>query len=141
MTIVYFDSSAFVKLVIRDVGSEAARSLWNGADTVITSGLAYPEVRAALAAGHRAHRMDDDRYRSALRLWERLWHDVATVRVDARLSEAGELAERFALTGADAVHLASALAFPPEVLLMAVWDRRLRSGATAAGITVAPVSG
>ena len=54
MTIVYFDSSAFVKLVVEEDGSEVAATLWDGCDAAVSSRLAYPEVRAALAAAGRA---------------------------------------------------------------------------------------
>lgn len=51
MAIVYFDSSAFLKLVVEEDGSELAAALWDGCDAAVSSRLAYPEVRAALAAG------------------------------------------------------------------------------------------
>jgi hypothetical protein len=50
----------------------------------------------------------------------------------------GELAARHALRGADAVHLASALAVGDSELIVAVWDRRLHAGAQATGLRVAP---
>ncbi len=52
---------------------------------------------------------------------------------------AGRLARADALRGADAVHLASALAVGDPDLIVAVWDRRLHIGAQAAGCRVAPV--
>src|ERR1035437_3695979 len=58
MTIVYFDSSAFVKVVVEGDGGEVAATLWDGCDAAVSSRLAYPEVRAALAAAGRAHRLD-----------------------------------------------------------------------------------
>src|SRR5680860_907398 len=122
MAIVYFDSSALVKLVVREEHSDVAIALWNGADAVVSSGLCYPEVRAALAAGLRGGRFDDEKYREAARRWELFWRGLGTVEVSlTRLTEAGSLAERFALRGADAVHLASAMAFPRNALVMAVW--------------------
>ena len=50
MALVYFDSSALVKLVIGEAGTELAVELWDGCDAALASRLAYPEVRAALAA-------------------------------------------------------------------------------------------
>ena len=41
------------------------------------------------------------------------------------------------LSGADAVHLASALEVGAADLVVAVWDRRLHRGAVAEGLTVA----
>ncbi len=42
------------------------------------------------------------------------------------------------LRSADAVHLASALALGDPELTIAVWDRRLHTGAPTAGLRVAP---
>ncbi|HEX7463112.1 MAG TPA: hypothetical protein VF317_13165 [Dermatophilaceae bacterium] len=53
VTIGYFDSSAFVKLVVEEEGSDLAAALWDGRDAAVSSRLAYPEVRAALAAAAR----------------------------------------------------------------------------------------
>jgi uncharacterized protein len=50
---------------------------------------------------------------------------------------AGHLARAHALRGADAVHLASALAIGDPELIIAVWDLRLHAGARAAGCRVA----
>ncbi len=52
--------------------------------------------------------------------------------------QAGQLAGTHALRGADAVHLASALALADPDLIVAVWDRRLHAGATRAQFQVAP---
>ena len=57
VTIVYFEGSAFVKLVVDESGIELAAELWDGCDAAVSSRLAYPEVRAALAAAGRAGRL------------------------------------------------------------------------------------
>jgi hypothetical protein len=51
---------------------------------------------------------------------------------------AGQLAAEYAFCGADAVHLASALAPGDPELIVAAWDRRLRAGISAAGLAAAP---
>jgi hypothetical protein len=51
---------------------------------------------------------------------------------------AGQLARTHALRGADAVHLASALAIGDPGLVLAAWDRRLHAGAQAMGLFTAP---
>ena len=58
MALVYFDSSVLVKLVVEEVGSDLAAELWDGCDAALSSRLAYPEVRAALAAAGRNHDLD-----------------------------------------------------------------------------------
>lgn len=138
MAIVYFDSSAFVKLVIEEEGSDVAGALWDGCDAAVSSRLAYPEVRSALAAAVRADRLDVDGERRAVAAWEDFWAATRPVELSETLTRhAGRLAGERSLRGADAVHLASALAIGSEIVL-AAWDRRLRDGAQAAGVRVAP---
>ena len=141
MTIVYFDSSAFVKLVVEEVGSEVAATLWDGCDAAVSSRLAYPEVRAALAAAGRAHRLDPAEQSRAEVLWEDFWAATRTVQLTETITaHAGHLASRHALRGADAVHLASLLAVGAAETLFAVWDQQLRIGAEAAGVRLAPMA-
>lgn len=138
MAIVYFDSSAFVKLVVDEEGSDIAAALWDGCDAAVSSRLAYPEVRAALAAAGRAHRLEPDGQREAEAAWEEFWAATRAVELtNAVAMHAGQLAGEHALRGADAIHLASVLAVGGDTLLT-VWDQRLRSGAQAAGLQVAP---
>lgn len=139
--IVYFDSSAFVKLVVEEDGSHIAAALWDGCDAAVSSRLAYPEVRAALAAAGRDHRLTAKAQRQAEVAWERYWAATRAVELTKNLAErAGQLAGAQALRGADAVHLASALAMGTDQLVLAAWDQRLRSAAQAAHIQVAPAA-
>jgi predicted nucleic acid-binding protein len=139
LAIVYFDSSALVKLVVEEEGSDVAATLWDGCDVAITSRLAYPEVCAALAAAGRSHRLEPDARRQAEAAWQDFWTSIRPVELTAPIAiGAGQLAGRYALRGADAVHVASALAVGVDALLFAAWDQRLRSGAEAAGVRLAP---
>lgn len=141
MALIYFDSSALVKLVLDEPGSELAAELWNGCDAALSSRLAYPEVRAALAASARNHDLDDDDLQAAELMWEDFWAATRPVELTPTVEQqAGQLAKSQALRGADAVHLASALAVGSADLIIAVWDRRLHAGTLAAGIQVAPAS-
>jgi uncharacterized protein len=138
--IVYFDASALVKLLVEEVGSDAAADLWDGCDAALASRLAYPEVRAALAAAHRNRDLSDRAHASVLRAWEGYWAAVRPVELTAAVERrAGDLAHRHGLRGADAVHLASAMvAGGPPGLVVAVWDRRLHAAAAAEGLGTAP---
>jgi predicted nucleic acid-binding protein len=143
VAVVYFDASALVKLLVEEVGSDLAADLWDGCDAAVSSRLSYPEVRAALAAAHRAHRLDESALSSAEKTWEEYWPAVRAVDLTAAISQrAGELVGSHALRGADGVHLASAaaLALATTDVVVAVWDRRLHAGATAAGLRVAPAA-
>ncbi len=140
MTIVYFDSSAFVKLVVEEDGSEVAATLWDGCDAAVSSRLAYPEVRAALAAAGRAQRLKAGEQSRAEAMFEDFWAATRTVELTETITaHAGHLASRHALRGADAVHLASLLAVGVAETLFAVWDQKLWTGAEAAGVRLAPM--
>ena len=139
MSLVYFDSSALVKLVVDEAGTALAAELWDGCDGALASRLAYPEVRAALAALARNHDLDADQLAAASDAWETHWAAVRKVELTSAVERrAGDLASQCGLRGADAVHLASALAIGDPDLVVAVWDRRLHMGAHAVGTLVAP---
>jgi uncharacterized protein len=137
--LVYFDASASVKLLAEEEGSDLAAQLWDHCDAAVANRLAYPEVRAALAAAGRNHDLDARQLAEAERAWEGYWAATRPVEFSAAVERhAGDLARIHALRGADAVHLASALAIGDPDLIVAVWDRRLHAGARAAGLRVAP---
>jgi predicted nucleic acid-binding protein len=139
VALVYFDSSALVKLVVEEAGSELAAELWDGCDAALASRLAYPEVRAALAAACRNNDLGEDDLDAAELAWQRYWAAVRPVELTAAVEQhAGQLARSHALRGTDAVHLASVLAIGDPDLIIAVWDRRLHAGATTAGLRIAP---
>lgn len=141
MAIVYFDSSAFVKLVVEEDGSDLAATLWDGCDVAVSSRLAYPEVCAALAAAGRVHRLTPADQHQAEETWEDYWDATRAVELTAQVAaDAGRLAGQHALRGADAVHLASLLAVGVAETLFAVWDQRLRVGAHAVGVQLAPAT-
>src|SRR6185437_8286685 len=108
MAIVYFDSSAFVKLLVEEDGSDLAATLWDGCDAAVSSRLAYPEVCAALAAAGRDHRLSPLDRERALMAWETYWGATRPIELTERVTvHAGQLAGEHSLRGVDAVHLAS----------------------------------
>jgi len=141
VAIVYFDSSALVKLVVDETGSDVAAELWNACDAALSSRLAYPEVCAALAAAGRNHDLTKSGASAAAVEWETFWASMRPIELSADVERvAGELAVLHRLRGADAVHLASALALGfPDVTVVA-WDKRLHAGAEAVGLAVAPAT-
>ncbi|MFV0259159.1 MAG: type II toxin-antitoxin system VapC family toxin [Acidimicrobiales bacterium] len=141
MTLVYFDSSALVKLVLNEVGSDVAATLWNASDSALSSRLAYPEVCAALAAAGRNHDLSESETAGAMADWKDFWASIRPIELTPAVEQdAGLLARDHRLRGADAVHLASARALGVTDLTVAVWDRHLHAGAVAAGFAVAPAT-
>ena len=141
MAIVYFDSSALVKLVLDETGSNVAAELWNACDAALSSRLAYPEVCATLAAAGRNHDLTESEASAAADEGELFWSSMRPIELSADVERvAGELAVLHRLRGADAVHLASALALGSVDITVAVWDKRLHAGAVAVGLAVAPAT-
>jgi predicted nucleic acid-binding protein len=139
VALVYFDASALVKLLVEEQGTDLAVQLWDGCDAPVASRLAYPEVCAALAAANRNHALTEDEAGTAAQSWEEFWAATRPIELTSAVErQAGELARTHALRGADAVHLASALAVGDAGLVVAVWDKRLHAGARASGLRVAP---
>jgi hypothetical protein len=139
VSLVYYDSSAFVKLLADEAGSDLAAELWDACDAAVASRLAYPEVRAALAAAARNHDLGDHDLGTAEQAWDGYWAATRPVELTPAVEQhAGQLARAHALSGTDAVHLASALAIGDPDLIVAAWDRRLHTAAQEAGLRVAP---
>jgi len=137
--VVYFDASALVKLVIDEDGSDIAAELWDSCDAALASRLAYPEVRAALAAAERGGLITSRDGRQAVREWQAFWAGIRPIELSSEVEQrAGELASTQALRGADAVHLASALTLGITEAVVAAWDERLHAAAAASGLAVAP---
>lgn len=113
--------------------------MWDGGDAAVSGRLAYPEVRAALAAAGRAGRLGSAVRARAEASWERYWAATRPVELTEPVAaHAGRLAAEHSLRGADAVHLASLLVLGAPDTLLAAWDERLRAGAGAAGVRLAP---
>lgn len=139
--IAYFDSSALVKLLVEEAGSEHAAALWDAADLVVTSRVASPEVRAAIASAHRARRLDDQQLSEAKSLWSTFASALRMVELTDDVAErAGDLAEAHALSGFDAVHLSSALVLAGPETVVATWDLRLHAAAVGMGVRTLPAT-
>lgn len=133
--IAYFDTSAFLKLVVSEPGSNTVAEAWTGATTVVAGRLLYPEARAALAAALRARRVPPRQYPGLRARLDDLWSDCAVVEVTSTVAEAaGDVAEQHRLRGYDAVHLTSALRVMVDVLVGA--DADLLQAARSRGLAV-----
>lgn len=139
--LVCFDSSALVKLLVEEPGTEQAERLWDEADAVVASRLVVPEVAAALAAAVRAQRLDKAQLRAVLKTWRLYLPALRLIELTAEVAaRAADLAGELTLGGADAVHLSSALALDGGQPVLAAWDRRLWAAAQSAGLRVAPAA-
>jgi len=135
--IVYLDTSALVKLYVEEEGSARVRKAVNSAEESITSVVAYAESRAALARARRERMLTPQSHRAAVAAFDADWGALAIVRLEEELARrAGALAEKHALPGFDAIHLASALASISGVegAAFACFDERLGKAARREGL-------
>lgn len=140
--ILYLDTSALVKLYVREIGSVRVRNALQRATAAATSVVAYAEARAAFARLHREARTNPRRHRERIAQLNVDWESLMRVELTASvLRLAGETAETYELRGFDSIHLASALSLRDRTdmpFTFAVFDQRLRDGAARAGLALLP---
>jgi hypothetical protein len=115
--------------------------LVRGITVMASASIAYFELRAALAAAHRDHRLPRPRLIEARGALERVWQATSPLDVDGDLvQDAGDLAEQMKLRGYDAVLLAALrrLGTAVEVDLVACWDDAVRIAAAQLGYHLFP---
>ncbi len=140
--ILYLDTSALVKLYVRETGSGEVKKLARESAALATSIVAYAEVRAAFARLMREGVTVEKRHRERLKQFNADWESFMRIELGHTVARtAGELAEAYALRGFDAIHLASALWLNDTSggqLQFSAFDARLRAAAERAGLPVAP---
>lgn len=138
-----FDTSAMSKLVLRnEPGAELVAAIWDSEGDVHTGRLGYPESCSAIIKAQRNGRLPEHDLGSALDQFEHYWQDVAVVELNSEIaSRAREHVLRFALSGADAVHVASAIAIAADAeVTFVTWDQRQAAAAVGAGLAVSPAT-
>ncbi len=106
--IAYVDSSALFKAYFDEPGSADVIRLMSGANAVVTSALAYPEIRAAFSRRRRERTITPAQFKSARQQFDSDWPTFLVLPIDDALARrAGALADEHGLRGADAVHLAA----------------------------------
>lgn len=122
----YLDSSAIVKLAVREPESAALRRFLRRRPPLVTSALARTEVaRALLPFGAAAVARGED---ALSRL------DVVRLN-DRLLRQAGFLSPND-LRSLDAIHLATAAAIGADLARVCTYDDRMAGAATDMGMTV-----
>lgn len=134
----YLDSSALVKLYVREAHSADVMALARKSPQWICHQVGYVEVRAALAAAERLARISAQARSQAVARFVKDWGSISQVQMDdALLERAAELAEGFGLRGYDSVHLAAAdriRGAVGEQLVFACFDERLNRAARLIGL-------
>ncbi|HEU4808012.1 MAG TPA: type II toxin-antitoxin system VapC family toxin [Homoserinimonas sp.] len=140
--IAYFDTSAFVPLIVEEASSAACGDLWRAADEIVSTRLLYVETSAALARAFRSRRFDDRALAEAQERQIRLWASVSVVELDhALMIRASELAQVCGLRGYDSVHCAAAELLGGTGFVAATGDRQLLTAWHGLGVATFPVGG
>jgi predicted nucleic acid-binding protein len=127
MALVYLDSSALVKLVVRERESRALRRFLGRHPRRVSCGLARVEVpRAVLHLGA-----------APLQRARRLLRRIDLIRLDDSLLDAAGGMDTRVLRSLDAIHLAAAQLVSPVLDALITYDRRMAEAAASLGFTVA----
>jgi len=125
--VTYLDSSAIVKLVVKERESDALRQFLQRRHTLVSSALARTEVcRAVLPIGDRA-----------LRSAHEVLNRVELIRVNDRVLRLAGTLDPHRLRTLDAIHLASASLLEPSLAHFVCYDERLTAAAADQGWAVA----
>jgi predicted nucleic acid-binding protein len=136
--ICYFDTSAFVPLLVSEPGSAHSGRLWNEADRVLSSRLLYVETAAALAQAGRMGRLDEGARVSAASALDRMFAELDVIAVGDRLvRRAAAIARDLGLRGYDAVHCAAAEQVSSAELVVASGDGQLLRACREFGLATA----
>lgn len=131
--ILYCDTSALIKLLIKEPGSQQLQALSSTATWVATCRITWAEAMAAMARRLREDPRSVDAIDEARGRLIQIWGALAIVEVSQEVVEAaGRFADGFALRGYDGVQLAAAAvlkAHTDQPLTFACFDRRLNQAA------------
>jgi len=122
----YLDSSALVKLAVREPESAALRRYLRRRRPLVTSALARPEVaRALLSLGPDAVRRGHD-----------VLARIDLVRINDRVLDAAGAMLPLELRSLDAIHLATAQQLGADLARIVTYDDRMAGAANHLGMTV-----
>ena len=98
--ILYLDTSALVKLYVKESGSQAVRALLERARVISTSRVAYVEMRANLARKLRQGEVSEEECRYVLSDFEKDWKNYFVIEVSEGVAQwGGELVGKNILFG------------------------------------------
>ena len=136
--ICYFDTSAFVPLLVEETGRAMAAELREKADWLVTSQLLYVEAAAALAQARRMGRLDAAGHTLALDVLDAVHDEFEIVEIsEAVIRRGAALTHEFGLRGYDAMHCASAELLAVPEFVFASGDKKLLYACEQLGMTTA----
>ena len=138
--IIYFDTSALVKLYVEETGSNRIRDITHRASVISTSKIAYPEARSAFARKRKEGGFSQNALRRIVEELNRDWESYLVIEItDGLVRSAGDLAEKYLLRGFDSIHLASAVQLRNKIrseVSFSSTDLKLNQSAEKEGLSV-----
>ena len=123
----YVDSSALLKLAVREPETAALEDDLAGRDGLVVSRLAFVECRrAAQRASHRR----------VLETVDQILDAIYLIEVTPAVLDAAAAADPALLRSLDAIHLATALSVGDPRMEVITYDRRFADAARANGLIV-----
>lgn len=134
----YFDTSAFVKRYLQEQGSQVVDDLCKN-NELGTTRLSYAEIYAAFYRCYRNNQIDLTYLSNSITNFEKDWQSLLIIDFTPNIQDKiPPLAKRFALAGADSIHLATAAHLLDKGLSISfvTSDKRLFNAAKDYGLEV-----
>lgn len=140
--IIYLDTSALIKLYIKEKGSDLLTNWTNSSRLEATALVTWVEIAAALAKGEQSGAITKTVAQTGWQQFMKDWHSIIVIEVsEALIRQAGDLAWKRQLRGYDAVHLASTLFWQQttgESVSLITFDKQLWRAGKQEGLEVLP---
>jgi uncharacterized protein len=140
--ICYLDTSALVKIYIKEEGSDKVKALVDGSDIVSTSVVAYAEARAVYKRISDEGLLNKEDYVRLVANFKQDWPNFMAISIsETVIASVDVLADLHSLRGFDLLHLASAVTLANKInseIVVGCWDKRLWQAYHDEGFTLLP---
>ena len=140
--ICYLDTSALVKLYIKEEGSDKVKALVDHSDIVSTSVVAYAEARAVYKRISDEGMLKREEYSRLVANFKQDWPNFLAIRVsEAVITSVDMLVDLYSIRGFDLLHLASTVTLSNKInseIVVGCWDKRLWQAYHDEGFTLLP---
>ncbi len=143
MIFYYLDASAWVKRYYQEAGTSWVQDLFLRHETISCSSLGFLETMATLSRKRKANEITSGQFKQKAQEIEDDWERFIQIQMTSEtVNNAKELTIKYALRGADAVHLSSALMLQKRFrekedrLIVVASDYELKEAAKSSGLEV-----
>ena len=138
--ILYLDTSALVKVYLKEEFSDIVREEFLLANTIGISSIGYVEFHSALSRLFRENQLNEIQLNKIKLSFEEHWRNFMIIDLeDSIIKKASELIYKTELRAFDSIHLASAEFIKNNIddnLIFGCFDKRLMSSAELIGLAL-----